>query len=80
MSKFKNVVLEYIISFFKQFIKPISIEEFHLMRASFMLTHKRVTNFNFLDYITAGLDDDFIKVFYCSSWYDEALPVPDCTE
>lgn len=57
-----NTSLEYFISFFKQFLKPVSKEEFHIMRASFMLTHRRTVNFDFTEYITTALDDDFVEV------------------
>ncbi|GMH39767.1 hypothetical protein BSKO_07665 [Bryopsis sp. KO-2023] len=62
MSSRRNVVREYMICFVKQFIKAVSQEEFSIMRASFMYTHKRTTNFDFMDYITTGLDDDFGQV------------------
>lgn len=62
MNKISNVIIEYVISFFKQFINPVSLEEYNLMRASFMLTHRRSANFVFMDYVMAGLDNDFSEV------------------
>lgn len=74
MNKISNVILEYIISFFKQFIKPVSIEEYNIMRASFMLTHRRTANFVFMDYIMSGLDDDFSEVSLCRALFIPVFP------
>lgn len=54
--------IEWIISFYKQFVNPVTQEEFRIMRASFMLEHHRSHNFDFMDYLTNALDDDVCKV------------------
>jgi len=65
-----NWLQETLICFFKQFVKPVSKEEYRIMKASFMLTHKRSSRFSFRDYVLNSLDDNFAKIvnFSLSGW------------
>eukprot|EP00803_Ostreobium_quekettii_P002010 evm.model.scf_831.2 EVM.evm.TU.scf_831.2 scf_831:22604-28777(+) len=66
----RNWLQETMICFFKQFVKPVSREEYRIMKASFMLTHKRTSRFSFQDYVLKSLDDNFAKIvnFSLSGW------------
>lgn len=64
-NSFRKVVrwpVEWLISFFKQFINAVTQEEFRIMRAAFMLEHHRTRNFDFIEYLTKALDDDICMV------------------
>ena len=58
---------EWFISFFKQFIRPVTQNEFRIMRAAFMVEHRRSTNFDFMEYLTNALDDDVCEVVKIST-------------
>ncbi|KAL4859220.1 MLO-like protein 14 [Chlorella vulgaris] len=41
---------------------PVTTEDLRLMRASFMLTHRVPTGFDFWNYITVSMEDDFSQI------------------